>query len=256
MKKIICLVLAVLVLLCSAVTVSAADSTDALTTSKDCIYFQIPTETSVAWHNFSVVFCHIWSEGNDGGDFFAWQSKDERCEDLGNGYWSYDVSGFEFKEDASYAVIFSNENGMQTYNLSFTSACLGDIVVCEGDTCVNPVDSSKRCTVAHWLSNRDTVHPVAQIGSDGATVDPDGVFNDNLDLSWGNSEGVSIEFPEVEIETEAPTEEETEAEIVADNEKSDSSSINFSIWYIIGGAVVLLIAAVIIIVVISRKKRG
>lgn len=252
MKRLVCLVLAILVLLCSAVTAGATDGADAMTTSKDYIYFQIPTETSVAWHNFSVVFCHIWSEGNDGGDFFAWQSKDERCEDLGNGYWSYDVSGFEFKEDANYAVIFSNENGMQTYNLSFTSACLGDIVVCEGDTCVNPVDSSKRCTVAHWLSNRDSVHPVAQIGSDGGTVDPDGVFNKDIDRSWGNSEGVSIEFPEVEIATEAPTEEETEAIEETNNE----SSINFSIWYIIGGAVVLVVAAIVIIAVIFSKKRG
>ncbi len=252
MKRVICLVLAVILLLCSAVCANAAESSDAMTTSTDCIYFQIPTETSVAWHNFSVVFCHIWSEGNDGGDFFAWQSKDERCEDLGNGYWSYDVSGFEFKEDANYAVIFSNENGMQTYNLSFTSACLGDIVVCEGDTCVNPVDSSKRCTVAHWLSNRDSVHPVAQISSDGGTVDPDGVFNEDIDRSWGTSEGVSIEFPEVEV----PTEEETEAETEADSVSSESTSVNFSIWYIIGGAIVLVIAAVIILVVILSKKRG
>ena len=116
-----------MVLLFAAVpfTASAEDKT-----SSDYIYFQVPTETSIAWKNFSLVFCHIWSEGNDGGDFYAWQSKDERCTDLGNGYWAYDVTGLEFKEDACYAVIFSNENGMQTYNLSFTSDCLGDIVVC------------------------------------------------------------------------------------------------------------------------------
>lgn len=251
MKRFICLVLVVLVLMFSAlsVSVSAEDKT-----SSDYIYFQIPTATGVAWKNFSLVFCHIWSEGNDGGDFYAWQSKEERCTDLGNGYWSYDISGLEFKEDSCYAVIFSNENGMQTYNLSFTSDCLGDIVVCEGDTCVNPVDSAKQCTVAHWLTNRDTVHPVAQISSDGALVDPDGISNDDVDLKWGNSEGVSVEFPEVEVPTEAPTEEETEAVEDADDSAQGEIAV-FPLWLIIGGAVLLVavVVAVIIIVVIKKK---
>lgn len=250
MKRVICLILSVMVLLFATVpfTASAEDKT-----SSDYIYFQVPTETSIAWKNFSLVFCHIWSEGNDGGDFYAWQSKDERCTDLGNGYWAYDVTGLEFKEDACYAVIFSNENGMQTYNLSFTSDCLGDIVVCEGDTCVNPVDSSKQCTVARWLTNKDTVHPVAQFSSDGATVDPDGVLNDDIDRSWGNSEGVSVEFPEIVIPTEPETEEPTEAQEQTDTNGAETAV--FSLWLIIGGAVVLVVAVIVVIVVlISRKK--
>ncbi len=253
MKRVICLFLAVLVLMFSAFTISASAED---TTSTDYIYFQVPTEVSVAWKNFSLVFCHIWSEGNDGGDFHAWQSKDERCTDLGNGYWSYDISGFDFKEDASYSVIFSNENGMQTYNLTFTSACKGDIVVCDGGTCVNPVDSAKQCTIAHWLSNPD-VHPAAQISSDGAVVDPDGVFNEDIDRSWGTAEGVSVEFPEVEVPTEAPTEAEPVDDTVdtLTTGTADSESVNFSIWFIIGGAVLAVIVAVVVIVVIKARKK-
>lgn len=248
MKRVFCLILAVLVLMLSAMTftVSAEDKT-----SSDYIYFQVPTASSIAWKNFSIVFCHIWSEGNDGGDFYAWQSKNERCIDLENGYWAYDVTGLEFKEDSTYAVIFSNENGLQTYNLTLTSDCLGDIVVCDGDTCVNPVDSAKQCTVARWLTNRDTVHPVAQIGSEGGMVDPDGISNDDIDLSFGNSEGVSIEFPEVEVPTEAPTPEETEAQ--SETEEEAETFFVSPLWFIIGGVILLAVVVVIIVLVIRKK---
>ena len=250
MKRLLCLVLATLVLMFSMFTFSASAEDK---TSTDFIYFQVPYEGSVAWNNFSLVFCHIWSEGNDGGDFYAWQSKDERCTDLGNGYWSYDISGFEFKEDSNYSVIFSNENGMQTYNLNLTSACKGDIVVCDGGTCVNPVDSSKQCTIAHWLSNPD-VHPAAQISSDGAVVDPDGVFNEDIDRSWGNAEGVSVEFPEVVVPTEAETVAPTEAENEA--EEGTSSSVNFSLWFIIGACVIVVaVIAVVVVAAISKRKK-
>ena len=248
MKRTICIILATLVLMLSVFTFGASAEEK---TSTDFIYFQVPYETGVAWNNFSMVFCHIWSEGNDGGDFYAWQSKNERCTDLGNGYWSYDISGFEFKEDSSYSLIFSNENGLQTYNLNFTSACRGDIVTCNGDTCVNPVDSEKQCTVARWITNADSVHPAAQISSDGAVVDPDGVFNDDVDRKWGNAEGVSVEFPEVEVPTEAETEAPTEAEL-ADTTTQDGK-INYSIWFIIGGAVLGAIIATV--VVLAKKKK-
>lgn len=251
MKRIFCLTLALLVMMMSAFALgTAAESVPAQSTSPDCIYFQVPTEPSVAWKNFSLVYCHIWSEGNDGGDFYAWQSKDERCTDMGNGYWSYDISGLEFKEDSVYAVIFSNENGMQTYNLSLTSACKGDIVYCDGETCVNPVDSSKQCTIARWMENNETVHPCAQVSSDGAIVDPDGVFNADIDRSWGNSEGVSINMPEVvvEKETQAPTEQETVAE--------DSETVAVSLWIILLGAVLLVaVAAVVIVVIVVASKK-
>ena len=245
MKRIFCLALCILVLMMSAFCFSASAEE---TTSTDCIYFQVPTATNVAWKNFSMVFCHIWQEGDEGGDFYAWQAKDERCTDLGNGYWSYDISGLEFKEDGKYSVIFSNENGMQTYNLTITSDCKGDIVYCDGETSTNPVDSEKQCTIARWMENNDKVHPCAVFSSDGSLIDPDGIFATDVDLSWGSAEGVSIAMPKVEIPTEAPTEAPTEVEA-----ETQSSSVNFSIWFIIGGAVLLAVIAVVVVLIIRKK---
>lgn len=247
MKRVLCLIFALVMLMSVFVLpVNAQDMTSA-----QYIYFQVPTESSVAWKNFSVVFCHIWKEGDEGGDFYPWQAKDERCTDLQNGYWAYDISSLNFEEDGTYAVIFSNENGMQTYNLTLTSECKGDIVVCEGDTCVNPVDSAKSCTVARWLENKDSVHPCAQVSSDGVIVDPDSVFNTDIDRTWGSSDGVSIEFPQVEYETQAPTEIESDTTTIS----ATPASINITV-YIIIGAVALVLVVLAVVFVIKRKRNG
>jgi len=260
MKRIFCLVLCLLVVCMSALCVSAAEQEQK--TDTNYIYFQVPTESTVAWKNFSMVFCHIWSEGEEGADFHPWQAKAERCTDLGNGYWSYDISALNFEADKSYAVIFSNENNMQTYNLTLTSACKGDIVVCEGDTCVNPVDSEKDCAVARWLTNGDKVFPSAQFGSNGEVLDPDNVYGKELDLTWGSSEGVSVDMPKVEVPTEPETEPQTEAQDTdtADTDSDiadadDTAEDNNLMWYIIiGGCVVLVLVIIVVIVLVKRKK--
>ncbi len=257
MKRLFCIVLAVFVLMLStfAVTVAAED-----TTNPDCIYFQVPTSDGVAWKNFSVVFCHIWQEGDEGGDFYAWQAKDERCTDLGNGYWSYDISEFDFKEDGTYSVIFSNENGMQTYNLSITSDCKGDIVYCDGETCVNPVDSEKQCTVARWMENNETVHPCAVFGSDGTLVDPDSIFNTDAQLKWGSSEGVSITMPEVEVVEEVEETEslESQTDVLTTGETASGSSlsIGFIVAIIVAVVVVAVVGAVVLVLVLSKRKKA
>lgn len=247
MKRFFCILLAVIIMISTCCVAYAADED---VTNPDYIYFQVPTATSVAWKNFSMVFCHIWREGNEGGDFYPWQAKDERCTDLQNGYWSYDISGLEFDEDATYAVIFSNENGMQTYNLTLTSDCKGDIVVCNGDTCVNPVDSAKQCTVARWYANADTVFPCAQVSSDGAIVDPDGVFNADINRKWGSSEGVSITMPEVEL-----TVVETEAETVVESGNSGVASSLSTILFVAIGVGVVAVAVVVILIVLKNRKK-
>ncbi len=249
MKRIFCLVLSILIVVMSAFCISTAAEE---VTNADCIYFQVPTATNIAWKNFSIVFCHIWEEGDEGGDFYPWQAKDERCTDLGNGYWSYDISQLEFKEDSKYSVIFSNENGMQTYNLSLTSACKGDIVYCDGDTCVNPVDSEKQCTVARWMENKESVHPCAQVSSDGTMVDPDSIFNTDVDLKWGSAEGVSIAMPEVEIveETQAETEDATDD---IDSTEGSKSTLP-TMWIVIGAAALVVAVIVVVLVIIKRKK--
>lgn len=247
MKRILCLIMTVflLVLSMSVVPVCAEETTDT-----NCIYFQVPNSDGVSWSNFKTIFCHIWAEGDSGGEFSAWQSKEQRCTDLGNGYWSFDISGYEFKEDTQYAVIFSNDIGMQTYDLTLTSACKGDIAVCEGDTCQNPVDSAKNCAVARWTNNKDKVFPCASISSEGALLDPDGVMNEDIDRKWGSDEGTSIAMPKVEVPQEE-SEEETEETMQVDGELQDTPP-NL-LWIIIGGVVVL--AAVIVIIVLVKKRK-
>ena len=250
MQRFACIIFAILVMMTSVFAFGASAED---TTNPNCIYFQVPTAPEVAWKNFTTVFCHIWQEGDEGGDFYAWQAKEERCEDLGNGYYSYDLSGFTFKEDAVYSIIFSNENGMQTYNLTLTSDCKGDIAMCEGDICENPVDSEKQCAVARWIENKDKVHPCAGENSVGLILDPDGIDGTDVDLTWGNSEGVSIEFPEIvmptEAETEAPVEEETQQ---VDGELEDPA---FPVIYFIIGGAVLVVAIVVVVVIIAKKKK-
>ncbi len=261
MKRIISMFICVLVLIMSiaVLPVCAQD-----TTSTDCIYFQVPTEPNTEWKNFSMIYCHIWQEGADSVDFYAWQSKNERCTNLENGYWSYDISGFEFKENESYSLIFSNENGQQTYNLTITSACKGDIVVCGDEICKNPVDSNKDCLVGRWLENGETVHPCAMLDSEGQIQDPDWIAEKDVDTTWGSSEGVSIAMPQVAVPTEAPTEKPTQKSTSsdekidsADNDDTDDDadkSSNNIIWYIVGGGVALVICAVVLVVAVKKNK--
>lgn len=266
MKRIFCLILTLLVVALSTVCVGAAEKE---VTDTNCIYFKTPDGSGYAWNNFKMVFCHIWADGEEGGDFYPWQAKGERCTDLGNGYWSYDISGFEFDKDKTYCVIFSNENGMQTYNLTLTSACRGDIAECNGDVCENPVDSEKQCIVARWVHNKDTVHPSIQVSSQGTMLDPDNVSAQGVDINWGDTEGTAVEYESKEIATEAPTEPPTEGkkptevkeaddaettDTEVDSEKEKESS-DITMWIIIGGAAVLVCGAVVVVLVVKRKKK-
>lgn len=267
MKRLFCLLICILTLL--SVMIVPASAVEYETTT-DYIYFKVPTEPTVAWKNFKMIFCHIWSEGAEGGDFYAWQAKKERCIDLGNGYWAYDISELKFEEDKSYALIFSNNNGMQTYNLTFTSACRGDIVECNGDTCENPVDSEKRCTVARWVNKGNEVHPSVQINSSGNLVDPDSVGQD-VDTKWGDYEGVStiIEVDESMLPTEAPTTESeaqggfdydaVEITTGAQDDCANNSDKNndWLTYVLIGcGAVLVIGGGIVAAVIINKKKKA
>ena len=85
-----------------------------------------------------------------------------------------------------YSLIFSNDSGMQTYNLNITSSCLGDIVYCKGDICANPVDGEKSCAVARWTHNGAKVHPAVEIDSAGKTLNPDEVDLSEAETKWGD----------------------------------------------------------------------
>lgn len=114
---------------------------------------------SAGWNNFKKVFCHIWAYGGD--DFYAWQAKKEACTDTdGDGVWTYDLDakGVVLEAGVLYAVIFSNENQMQTYNLLAGAECIGDTAYCDGTTYENPEDSSKTAQAAFWKGQDPTVY--------------------------------------------------------------------------------------------------
>lgn len=118
------------------------------------LYFEPDT---AGWNNYKSVFCHLWVYGGD--SFYAWQAKAEKCVDNKDGKWYYDLDakGVTLEAGVLYAVIFSNENGMQTYNLLMDSTCIGDTAYCDGTTYENPEDSSKTATAAFWRNQDPTV---------------------------------------------------------------------------------------------------
>lgn len=114
---------------------------------------------SAGWNNFKKVFCHIWVYNGD--SFYAWQAKAEGCTDADkDGIWTYDLEAknIELESGQLYAVIFSNENGMQTYNLLMGTDCLGDTAYCDGTMYENPEDSSKTAQAAFWKGQDPTVY--------------------------------------------------------------------------------------------------
>ena len=254
MKKLVSLLFVVLILvMCASPAFSAAE------TEPTYIYFIAPTEGAIAWKNYSTVFCHIWSKY--GGDIYGWQEKNERCEQV-DGYWRYDLSGIEFDPEGEYSLIFSNENGMQTYNLNVTSACLGDIAVCAGDTCVNPVDGEKTCAVARWTYNGDTVHPAIETDSSGQVLNVDEIDPADAVTVWGTDEGTAHELPEIAAAEEAEedvlliaTASDEGAEDVKTIGADNADGINTNaatVWIII--VCVIVAGAIIAVTIVLAKK--
>jgi len=244
MKKVISAVLVLMMLLICAIPLYARA---AETTEPGYIYFAVPTEGSVAWNNFKNIYCHIWSK--TGGDVYGWQEKAERCEDMGNGYWRYDMSAISFDPEGEYSLIFSTNTGSQTYNLNVTSSCLGDIAYCDGTTNVNPVDGEKTCAVARWTNNKN-VHPAIETDSAGDVINIDGIDPEEAETKWGNSEGKSYELPEI-----ATAEKETEASAQEDTGIANQDGINTNLattWIIIVCSVAA--AAIFAVVVYLSKK--
>ena len=263
MKKIVS-ILFVMMLLAACVlplTVSAAE-----TTEPGYIYFIAPAEGDIVWKNFSTVYCHMWSK--TGGDIYGWQEKAERCEDMENGYWRYDVSGISFDPEGEYSLIFSNENGMQTYNLNITSSCLGDIVYCDGTTCVNPVDGEKTCAVARWMNNGDTVHPAIEVDSTGVTLNVDGVDPADAETVWGTGEGSAYEMAELTVPEEDADDENAADDVDeddtlliapapdgADTNQDGLDTGKATMWIIIGCAAAACVIAAVVIVLAKKNKK-
>ena len=242
MKKTLSLIIAVLLLsVCILpLTASAAEKTD-----PGYIYFTPPANDGVTWSGFSKVYCHIWSKTD--GEVYEWQSKKELCEDLGSGYWRYDLSGIDFDEKGEYSVVFSNDKGQQTYDLNITSSCPGDIVYCEGETVQSPSDDAKQCVAARWTNNTDVL-PSVEVDSQGKTTDSDDI------KPWGSGEGASYEMPEI---TSADTENNS-IESTSENSGDNPDGINTNaatLWIIIVCVVVAgAIFAVVVYLGIKNKK--
>ncbi|MBR2714762.1 MAG: hypothetical protein IKB73_00965 [Ruminococcus sp.] len=152
-KKLVCVILALLILTSAfSITAFASDTVEFVSNQ---LHFDSKT---TGWNNYKKIFCHIWEYGGD--SFYAWQSKKEACSDKdGDGIWTYDLDakGIVFEEDKLYAVVFSNENGLQTYNLLLDSTVIGDTAYCDGTIYENPEDSTKTTQAAFWKNQDKTV---------------------------------------------------------------------------------------------------
>ena len=141
MKKLTCVVLVLMIIMsCVSVTATA--------TQANVLHFDA---NSAGWTNFKKIFCHIWEYGGD--PFYSFGAKKELCTDVdGDGIWTYDLEAKNVVLDPEkiYVVIFSNENGKQTYNLLLHSSAIGDTAYCNGTLYENPVDSSKQVQAAFW----------------------------------------------------------------------------------------------------------
>ena len=170
MKKILAVVLTmVMVLSMGVIVASAADTTD-----KQVIYFEEPKNLGAQSWESTKMYCHIWAYGGD--SFAAWQSKKEACVKAETeGVWMYDITGkgFAIEEGVTYAVIFSNQDGAQTYDTLFDITCVGDTLYCKGEESIieAPTDSSKTALAAYWKNADATQYgPVRQLTSLGNVV--------------------------------------------------------------------------------------
>ncbi len=190
LKKIISIVLAVLMVMSVAVVaVSAADTDSASagaevsnsagadtsnssTGSGNVIYFDYGTK----WKNVQQVFAHIWIVG--GEKFYGWQTAGEKCKRTGPTTWSYDLSELDkstyisggFKSGVDYCVIFSADNGLQTYDQTIGKPCIGDTAKLTGKQIENPVDSEKTGYESVWKTNSEKYGPHLALTSIGNIV--------------------------------------------------------------------------------------
>ncbi len=138
---------------------AGADASDSTSASSNVIKFDVSTTD---WNMDSGKRCmaYIYEIGQSA--FFDWGTKSTRmtAEDSSNksGVWYYDLdkAGITIESGKYYAVIFSNEAGVQTADLLFDSSCVGDTAIVK-DTSArleNTADSNKSSYVAYWTSGK------------------------------------------------------------------------------------------------------
>ncbi len=190
LKKIISIALAVLMVMSVAVVaVSAADTDSASagaevsnsagadtsnsgTGASNVIYFDYGTK----WKNVQQIYAHIWIVGGD--EFYGWQSGGEKCTRKGPTTWAYDLSELNkstaisggLKSGVDYCVIFSADNGLQTFDQTFGTPCIGDTAKLTGNQIENAVDSEKKAYESVWKTNSSKFGPHLAISSIGNII--------------------------------------------------------------------------------------
>ena len=170
-RSTISIILSLLILLSAGVTASAADTSNSTTGSGDLVYFD-----ASGWVNVSMIYCHIWKRGGDA--FIGWQLKKEACKKVSGNKWSYDLANLDasttmsggLKSGEDYCIIFSAQTGKQTYDATFSKACVGDTLKLTGKLIENPVDSEKKADEAVWSKNSGSYGPHLAFTSIGNIV--------------------------------------------------------------------------------------
>lgn len=93
------------------------------------IYFD---STGTGWDESASVSIYIRSTQ---GEILPWGSRRLQCSYEGDGLWSWKDSNGYLSSDMQYSVLFTNNDSFrQTYELLFTTDCMGDTVFCTGKT--------------------------------------------------------------------------------------------------------------------------
>lgn len=182
-KKISSIVL-IAIMLISMMAFGASATASAAVTSGGTIYLQVPA----SWKTYSTVYCHLWKDG--GKDLYAWQTRKEKATKVSDGLYSYEVpAGADVN-----MVIWSNDIGMQTYDLTLGDCCMGDTVYSKNEIVENPVDSKKTCELVYWKTHTayGPKYQESSIGTKiGQTPDPEAVScnHGQASSSTGTTEG-------------------------------------------------------------------
>ena len=147
------------------------NSSPSYTPEGNNIYFD-----AKGWKNFNKIYCHIWEIG--GNDFFGWQAPSEECTRVKGTIYSYDISKLSnstyvsggMKEGGKYGVIFSDNTGIQTYDLTIGTECIGDMAKLTGRQIENPVDNHKVSNEAVWTNSSDKYGPHLAFSSIGNII--------------------------------------------------------------------------------------
>lgn len=152
-KKVLSVVLTA-AMVASLATVSAATTSAADTRGK--IYFDSTGLGGKAGAQRGTYYCYVW--GSKDGALYSWDNKAlKMTNEDGENLYSFDIpkTNAEGKEINTDLVIFHALGGEQTYDTTFSDACIGDTAYVLDELLENPVDSAQTCKACAWMNNPD-----------------------------------------------------------------------------------------------------